>query len=169
MISGTCISVTLCVHIIARGHCIGLLLFTIIASIKSFITMECRMACLTTDLAGYLTASTIVVVEVATTSTAIATTITVSTYQTTATTSASIDLLVLLLRFRSSLSDEKLRVEIIEDLWVRLGGESFHKRIEFEIETDKDVTDHILIIKPLVSCRHLIREALHLGIISSTT
>jgi hypothetical protein len=79
------------------------------------------------------------------------------------------NLLVLLLRFHSSLDDEELGIAIVEGLRISLGGESFHERIELKVETNKDVTYHILIIKPLTGCRHLVGEALHLSVVCSTT
>jgi hypothetical protein len=50
-----------------------------------------------------------------------------------------------------------------------LGHKGLNKRIELEIEPSKDVTNNLLIVQMFANRRHFIDEALHLGVVRSTS
>jgi hypothetical protein len=135
-------------------------LLSIIAGIKPLVAMERGVADFATHLAWSLVAMTTTAASFTATATAAST----------AAMKCSIDtnLLLLLLRFNPGLSDQELRVQIIQHLWLSFGRECFNEWIKIHVKTYQNVADHLFIIKPFTTCRHFISKTLHLDVVCRT-
>jgi hypothetical protein len=120
MVSGTRIGVPLHVDDVDRSGHVCMFLLSIIAGIKPLVAMERGVADFATHLAWSLVAMTTTAASF--TATAASTTAMKCSIDT--------NLLLLLLRFNPGLSDQELRVQIIQHLWLSFGRECFKEWIK---------------------------------------